>query len=56
MIGNFKEEANGKLITDFVGLRQKMYAFLTYHDGHTIEKHRADGIKPGASREIQHQQ
>ena len=28
VIGKFKEEANGKPITAFVGLRQKMYSFL----------------------------
>ena len=28
VIGKFKEEANGKPITEFVGLRPKIYSFL----------------------------
>ena len=56
MIGKFKDEANGKLITEFVGLRPKMYSFLIDDKGHTTEKHRAKGIKRGASREIRHQE
>ena len=56
VIGKFKDEANGKPITEFVGLRPKMYSFLIDDKGHTTEKHRAKGIKRGASREIRHQQ
>ena len=29
VIGMFKDEANGKQITEFVGLRPKMYSYLT---------------------------
>ena len=47
MIGKFKEEANGKPITEFVGLRPNMYSFLIDYKGHTTEKHRAKGIKRG---------
>ena len=56
VIGKFKNEANGKPITEFVGLSPKMYSFLIDDKGHTTEKHRANGIKRGASREIRHQQ
>ena len=56
VIGKFKDEANGKPITEFVGLRPKMYSFLIDDKGHTTEKHRAKGIKRGASLEIRHQQ
>ena len=35
VIGKFKEEANGKQITDFVGLRPKMYSFLIDDKGQT---------------------
>ena len=56
MIGTFKDEANGKPITEFVGLRPKMYSFLIDDKGRTVEKHRAKGLKRGASREIRHQQ
>ena len=43
-------------MTEFVGLRPKMYSFLIEDQGHTTEKHRAKGIKRGTSREIRHQQ
>ena len=56
VIGKFKDEANGKRNTEFVGLRPKMYSFLIDNNGHTTEKHRAKGIKRGAPREIRHQQ
>ena len=52
VIGKFKNEANAKPITECVGLRPKMYSFLIDDKGHTTEKHRAKGIKRGASREI----
>ena len=56
MIGKFKDEANGKPITEFVGLRPKMYSFLIDDKGNTTEKIRAKEIKRGASPEILHQQ
>ena len=55
VIGKFKDEASGKPITEFVGLRPKMYSFLIDDKGRTTEKHRAKGIKRGAAREIHHQ-
>ena len=54
MIGKFKDEANGKAITEFVGLRPKMYSFLIEGAGKPVEKHRAKGIKRGAARDITH--
>ena len=54
MIGKFKDEANGKAITEFVGLRPKMYSFLIEGAEKPVEKHRAKGIKRGAARDITH--
>ena len=56
LIGKFKDEANGKPITELVGLRPKMYSFLIEDKGHTNEEHLEMEIKRGASREIRHQQ
>jgi hypothetical protein len=39
--GKFKDEANGKIITEFVGLRSKMYSFITDDK----ETKKANGIK-----------
>ena len=55
MIGKFKDEANGKAIIEFVGLRPKMYSFLIEGKEKPVEKHRAKGIKRGAAREIRHE-
>ena len=55
-IGELKEEANGKLITEFLSLRQKMSSFLIDDKCHTTEKHQAKGMKRGASRDIRQQQ
>ena len=54
MIGKFKDEAGGKAITEFVGLRPKMYSYLVYEEGTEIEKHRAKGINRAASKELKH--
>ena len=42
VIGKFKDEAGGKIITEFVGLRAKLYSFKT-DDGKEIKKDK--GIK-----------
>ena len=36
VIGMFKDEAGGKQITDFVGLRIKLYSYVL--DGHDVKK------------------
>ena len=42
MIGKFKDEAAGKQITHFVGLRPKLYTYKIEGQG---EKQRAKGVK-----------
>ena len=32
VLGKFKDEANGKIITHFVGLKPKMYSFKTHEE------------------------
>ena len=54
VIGKFKEEACVKPITEFIGLRPKMYSFLLEEKGQECEKHRAKGINRGASKELRH--
>ena len=54
VIGKFKDEANGKPIIEFVGLRPKMYSFLIGGGEQVVEKHRAKGINRGASKAIRH--
>ncbi len=46
VVGFFKDEAKGQIITEFVGLRPKMYSYLVYNAKGTLdEKHRAKGIQ-----------
>jgi hypothetical protein len=42
-IGKFKSETTDKLITEFIGLRAKLYSFTVYNDNHDHKK--AKGIK-----------
>ena len=56
VIGKFKDEAGSKPITEFVGLRPKMYSFLVEGEAHVEEKHRAKGICRGVSKELRHAQ
>jgi len=60
VIGKMKDEAAGDPILEFVGLRPKMYSFLTVKDAElpaarVDEKHRAKGIAFAASKQLRHQ-
>ena len=60
-VGLMKDEAAGSIITEFVGLRPKMYSFeiaQTKADGtvETVNKHRAKGIQRAAADKFIHQQ
>jgi hypothetical protein len=54
VIGKMKFETNDKLITEFVGLRPKLYSYTVYNDK---KKHvRAKGVKKSAvQHDINHQ-
>ncbi len=54
VIGKFKDETNGDPILEFVGLRPKMYSFLTMAGTTIKEKHRAKGIQAAASKLLTH--
>ena len=59
VIGKFKDECSGEPILEFIGLRPKMYSFLTVHDANSaplqpVEKHRAKGIASAASKLLRH--
>ena len=54
VIGKFKDEANGDQITEFVGLRPKMYSFLTNNNSHP-EKHTAKGIQYVIAKKLKHE-
>lgn len=47
VIGKFKDETNGIPITEFVGLRSKMYSFTYEKNNEIHEKKTAKGIKKG---------
>ena len=54
VIGKFKDEANGKIITEFVGLRPKLYSYIV--DGEEEDHKRAKGIKKNViSNKISHE-
>ena len=38
VIGMMKDEAGGKIIQEFVGLRAKQYSFITYEDSSQHKK------------------
>ena len=53
VIGKFKDECNGRIITQFVGLRPKLYSFTVYEDKH--DHKRAKGIKKATiNHDIRH--
>ena len=43
VLGKFKDEVNGKVIEEFIGLRSKLYAFKVFGDGNETKK--AKGVK-----------
>ncbi|PFX14317.1 hypothetical protein AWC38_SpisGene21541 [Stylophora pistillata] len=45
VIGKFKDEAGGKIIEEFVGLRAKLYSYKMFEDGD--EKKKCKGMKTG---------
>ncbi len=58
VIGKFKDETSSKPITEFVGLRPKMYSFTTLREpnsDHTCEKMRAKGVQRAALQRIRHE-
>jgi hypothetical protein len=58
VIGKFKDETSSKPITEFVGLRPKMYSFTTLREANsdsTCEKMRAKGIQRAALKRIRHE-
>jgi hypothetical protein len=58
VIGKFKDETSSKPITEFVGLRPKMYSFTTLrqaNSGCAYEKMRAKGIQRAALSRIRHE-
>jgi hypothetical protein len=57
VIGKFKDETSSKPIIEFVGLRPKMYSFLTLQEANSdrrSEKFRAKGIQRAALKRIRH--
>jgi hypothetical protein len=51
VIGKFKDESNGKIITEFVGLRSKMYSYIVDSN----EKNRCKGINKSTSKNFTHE-
>ncbi|XP_022784021.1 uncharacterized protein LOC111324675 [Stylophora pistillata] len=45
VIGMFKDEAGGKIIEEFVGLRAKLYSYRMFDDGEEVKK--CKGMKEG---------
>ena len=57
VVGKFKDETNGEPILEFIGLRPKMYSYITVTDAATAatkDKHRAKGIASAAARTLRH--
>jgi hypothetical protein len=43
VIGKFKDELNGKIMFEFIGLRSKLYSFTEHNTGKEVKK--AKGVK-----------
>ena len=60
VVGKMKDEAAGKIITEFVGLRPKMYSYLKLVDSEANpiplfqEEKRAKGVQRSAAERLQH--
>jgi hypothetical protein len=54
VIGKFKDEAGGKCITEFVGLRPKMYSYRVLDGTTADDKVRAKGIQRAAIKDVRH--
>jgi hypothetical protein len=54
VLGKMKDESNGQIITEFVGLRPKMYSYTTLQDDKLKESKRAKGIQRAAIKSITH--
>jgi hypothetical protein len=56
VVGKMKDEAGGLIITEFVGLRPKMYSYITMQENKTTfkESKRAKGIQRAAMTDIRH--
>jgi len=55
VVGKFKDETAGKKITEFVGLRPKMYSYTVHGDTKPDSHHRAKGIAVATSKKLKHQ-
>jgi len=56
VVGFFKDEAKGLPISEFIGLRPKMYSYLVRKaDGANEEKHRAKGIQLAVAKNFRHE-
>jgi hypothetical protein len=55
VLGKMKDESHGEIITEFVGLRPKMYSYTTLQDDAKLkESKRAKGIQRAAIRAVTH--
>ena len=55
MGGKFNDETAGVPITEFVGLRPKMYSYTLANDPNPDGHHRAKGIAKATSNKLRHQ-